>query len=111
MNSKTVTSTLSFFASTDVGAVISGGGIPANSTITNFNSTISVTISVNATSTNSNETITITRMPTAATAGFAATSGTSGIIIDNVFSNSGTSQIYYETLGTTSAVQVAQGVL
>ena len=43
--------------------------------------------------------------------GLAATGGASGIIIDNVVSNSGASQVYYETLGATDAVQAAQGTL
>jgi len=43
--------------------------------------------------------------------GVSATGGTSGIIIDNIVNNTGASQIYYETLGATDAVQVSQGSL
>ena len=49
-----------------------------------------------------------------ATAGFVATGGTSGIIIDNISSTTGASQIYYSTLGngtTGNAVQASQAAL
>jgi hypothetical protein len=41
-------------------------------------------------------------VPTAATAGIAATNGASGIIIDNVVNNAGASQIYYVELGSST---------
>ena len=48
-------------------------------------------------------------VPSAATAGIAATSGASGIIIDNVVNNTGASQIYYEELSTTTCSAGAGG--
>jgi hypothetical protein len=48
---------------------------------------------------------------TKATDGFGSTGGTSGIIVDNTVNNTGASQIYYETLGTTDAIQVVQNGL
>jgi hypothetical protein len=44
-------------------------------------------------------------------AGLNATGGTSGIIIDNSVSGTGLSNIYYEDLGDTDAVQVSQSTL
>ena len=121
INSKTVTGGTAFYQTTDVGAVISGGGIPAGATIVTRNSSTSVTISVNATATIGSETITITRMPTTASAAIEASSGASGIIIDNLVTGTGTSQIYYIELSTTAcntgtgaggcAVQTVQNTL
>jgi hypothetical protein len=48
----------------------------------------------------------------AATAGLAATGGTSGIIVDNISSTPGASQIYYSTLTSPgNAVQASQAAL
>jgi hypothetical protein len=49
---------------------------------------------------------------TNATAGLAATGGTSGIVIDNVSGTSGSSQIYYSTLTSPGgAIQASQAAL
>ena len=53
----------------------------------------------------------LTTSTTVPIGGIAATGGASGIIIDNVVSNTGASQAYWVTLGATDAVQAAQGVL
>ena len=53
----------------------------------------------------------LTTSTTVPVGGIAATGGASGIIIDNVVSNTGASQAYWVTLGATDAVQAAQGVL
>jgi hypothetical protein len=54
------------------------------------------------------------RTSAVATAGFQATGGTSGIIIDNISSTTGASQIYYSTLGAGgvgNAIQASQAGL
>lgn len=57
---KTVTSATAAFSSTDVGAAISGTGIPGGATIVSVESATSVTISANATGSGSSVHITIT---------------------------------------------------
>lgn len=79
----TVTSATAAFTSADVGASISGTGIPGGATITTVNSGTSVTISAAATATNTGVTLTITQttsnavtsLGTALNSAFAATAG------------------------------------
>jgi hypothetical protein len=53
-------------------------------------------------------------MSTSPSAGFGATGGTSGIVIDNTVAAgtmAGASRVYYSTLGSSEAVQVFQSTL
>ena len=57
--SATITSTSAAFVGTDVGAAITGTGIPSNTTILTVNSSTNVTMSANATATNTTVVFTI----------------------------------------------------
>jgi hypothetical protein len=80
----TVTSATAAFTSSDVGAAISGGTIPANATISSVTNGTTVVISAAATGSASGVTLTITRtsalaagvLNTALTSAYAASAGT-----------------------------------
>jgi hypothetical protein len=82
--STTVTSATAAFTSSDVGAAISGGSIPSNTTIASVTNGTTVVISQAATGSASGVTLTITKtsalaagvLNTALTSAYAATAGT-----------------------------------
>lgn len=88
--STTVTSATAAFTSSDVGAAISGGTIPANSTISSVTNSTTVIISAAASGSASGVTLTITKtnafaastFGTALTSAFASSAGTIQTLTD-----------------------------